>query len=146
MIKYIVPFGLPLVLVLVAGPAAADSKYGSAKWPSRIVKGSLQVRGSGYGTWGDRWHTIDTDVLAYKEAGTSKGPVIVYVKKNKQWRVVQLHFATGRKMNVRRFTSPISIIRAGRYGVLLRVGSRCYDHSWGKLRRTGCSAVSGRFL
>ena len=78
------------------------------------------------------------------EIGT--GPVIVYVDKRRRWKVLQLHFSTGARKNVRSFREPVSIVRKGRYGVLLKVGRRCFDHSWGGLRRVGCGAVNGRFM
>lgn len=135
-----------LMILGLTTSAIADSNYGNSKWPSKLDRGVLKVRGAGYGSWGKNWITVATNVVAFKEQGTSKGPVLIFVDKYKRWKVLQLHFSTGARKNVRHFRQPVSFVRKGRYGVLLKVGRNCYDHSWGGLRRVGCGAVNGRFM
>ncbi len=126
------------VTLLSIGLARADSSFKRSTWPSRLVKGKLEVRGPGYGGWAKRWVTVDTGVKRYLEVGTTKGPVVVYVK-GKAWRGAMLRFNTGAIYNRRSFNKPATIIRPGRYGVLLKVGADCYDYSWNQLRKIDCN-------
>ncbi|MCK5798678.1 MAG: hypothetical protein KAI47_15905 [Deltaproteobacteria bacterium] len=140
-----IPFALALTLALTfvlssAHPAQADSVYKRSRWATKLVKGKLLAQGPGYGAWGKRWVTVDTQVIAYREVGTSKGPVLVYVKgkKSKHWYAVQLMWSTGARQNKRGFSKPTVILRGGRFGALLRVGKQCYDYAWNHLRQIDC--------
>lgn len=130
-------------LTLCISPIRADSSYKKSRWPSKIEQGALKVQGSGYGGWGTRWVTVDSGVASYGEVGTSHGPVLVYSKGPKAWFAVQLQFNTGAVQNRRNFSTPVSIIRGGRFGALLKAGTACYDYSWKQLRTIDCR--TGRF-
>ncbi len=126
------------LMFLAAVPAAlADSRHGNSAWPSRLVNGTLSVRGPGYGPWGANWITVDSGVKSYQEAGTSKGPVIIYNKGN-AWTVVQLQFNTGQKGRAQTLSQPISLVRAGEYGAIVKSGNACYDYSWDQFKAAPC--------
>ncbi|MBW2735863.1 MAG: hypothetical protein JRH20_26045 [Deltaproteobacteria bacterium] len=126
------------LLLLTTQPAQADAVYKRSRWASRLVKASLQVQGTGFGSWGKRWITVATGVKSYREVGTSKGPVLIYTKGKRRWHVVQLHFNTGARLNQRNFSKPVTLMRRGRFGALIQVGKVCYDYSWRTLRKMDC--------
>lgn len=126
------------IFIFASQPASANSSYKNSKWASSLSNGTLKVQGPGYGNWGKSWVTIDSGVKQYWEVGTSKGPVIVYTKGSKNWKVVQLHFSTGAKQNLRSFNQPVRIVRGGAYGAIIKVGNICYDYSWSQLKQIPC--------
>lgn len=130
---------LAMALTLLPSAGNAGSSYKRSTWASQVQRGVLKVQGSGHGSWGKSWVTVAHGVKSYSEVGTSLGPVLVYSTSPRLWHVVQLRFNTGARMNPRSFTTPVTIIRGGRYGALLRVGKVCYDYSWQQLRTIDCA-------
>jgi hypothetical protein len=120
--------------------ALADATYKKSRWSTKLKKGVLWAQGAGRGSWGDRWSRIAEKVQSYQEAGTAKGPMLIYkLKGKKEWHTVQLHGASGERHGERTFSKPVVLVRAGDRGVLIKVGKKsCYDLTWSSLRPILC--------
>jgi hypothetical protein len=136
--------GLVLFALTLQPPRIqADVSYKKSRWATRLSKGVLWIRGAGYGTWGKRWTRIADHVESFQEAATTKGPVLIYKLKGKrEWRTIQLHPSSGAGNNQRTFAMPVTLLRSGRFGVLIKVGDKsCYDLSWSYLRPIHCNTA-----
>ena len=114
--------------------------YRSTEWPVRLNNGKLEVAGARGSTtsWKEgQWEQVDTEVTNFSGKGTSKGPVIIYQKSNTR-HVVMMDWASGAIKNPRRFSEQVTFKKAGKFGVILQVGDKCYDYSWNDLKEVWC--------
>ena len=118
--------------IIFSSSLFADSYYKKYVWKSTFDKktGVLKVQGAGHNPWQFKWIVVSTNVVQYSEAGTTLGPVIIYLDKYKTWKIVRLKFDTGKLENIYSFNKPITIVRTATYGVIISVGNDLYDYSW----------------
>mgnify|MGYP001113221385 CR=1 FL=1 len=110
---------------------------GPSNVPDRVLRAidnpTMDHRGPDFGLFGKA--LLEKTRHVFK----TQGPVVIY-QQGKAWRGAMLRFNTGAVYNRRSFAKAPTIIRAGRYGVLLRVGASCYDYSWNQLRPIDCNS------
>jgi hypothetical protein len=126
-----------VVLFLAAAPVLGGSSYEGLVWETELKDGALRARGAGIGSWAKNWLEVDKGVQSYTEAGTSKGPVLLYVKDGK-WRAAHLHYVNGANLNPRVFDTKASLVKAEANWAVLRVDGKCYRYNWMRFEETAC--------
>ncbi len=144
---------LVLVLLAFTGCATPPGEYPMADdpvgarrivwermvWPVRLEDGRLDIRGPGKrGTcdykWESEWITVAEGVREYAGVGAGQGPVLAYRAGGREWRLLMLYFADGSRQNELTFDEPVTLVRGGDFGAVVKIGNRFYDYSWKRLQ------------
>ena len=135
--KKVFLFCILSIFLLAGSTVFGASSWKNCRYDSSLSKGILKARGCGNGSWGKKWVEVARNVSTFKEAATSVGPVYAF-KQGNSWRIVMLKWNTGGKVRSWGSSKPIQILRAGKFGVIIKSGNQCYDFNQSNIRPIKC--------
>ncbi|MCB1439601.1 MAG: PKD domain-containing protein [Nitratireductor sp.] len=119
---------LPLQLVGLDKLRRGDPQIVELYWKPaekfflRKQPGKLEIRGSGAGTWGERWILVSKSYSDVSLVGTGVGPAVAYKEAEGRWRIKLFEYRTGKVLRDYTRNQPMRIGHGGQYGVYVFVG------------------------